>query len=343
MHVTLPRQPLRQACGLPAERRRPSVQRREIDAVDPPDHTPPHVGVDRLVEVQARQRLRNEGAGHALGVQRYAGTVEEVVQPVIGPPEPSVGRPHVGRQPVVDRIGVAYSRVGPLAYPAPPLETVVVAVAVYRAPAVETLLRANADQAAGTRRAAPPVQPLGEPVLELVVPHLLAEKRETAARVTSGRHRANPQLPLALLPRAPVTLEHGGAGGHLERDADPIDVEDVGIRRQHPVHVRERVAVLDLVIHVKYADAAFQPVPPDVVDAEIEQHAAVLASGEGDVDVVEGLENGFQPPLCPLVDVHGRRFFPYSMATYSFHSRTGTNPSARNTSAWRVSVTERIV
>ena len=140
VHVTLPRQPLRQACGLPAERRRPSVQRREIDAVDPPDHTPPHVGVDRLVEVQARQRLRNEGAGHALGVQRYAGTVEEVVQPVIGPPEPSVGRPHVGRQPVVDRIGVAYSRVGPLAYPAPPLETVVVAVAVYRAPAVETLL-----------------------------------------------------------------------------------------------------------------------------------------------------------------------------------------------------------
>ena len=218
-----------------------------------------------------------------------------------------------------------------------------VAVAVYRAPAVETLLRANADQAAGARRAAPPVQPLGEPVLELVVPHLLAEKRETAARVTSGRHRANPQLPLALLPRAPVTLEHGGAGGHLKRDADPIDVEDVGIRRQHPVHVRERVAVLDLVIHVKYADAAFQPVPPDVVDAEIEQHAAVLASGEGDVDVVEGLENGFQPPLCPLVDVHGRRFFPYSMATYSFHSRTGTNPSARNTSAWRVSVTERIV
>ena len=48
-----------------------------------------------------------------------------------------------------------------MAYPPLARKSVVVAVAVYRAPAVETLLRANADQAAGARRAAPPVQPLG--------------------------------------------------------------------------------------------------------------------------------------------------------------------------------------
>ena len=115
----------------------------------------------------------------------------------------------------------------------------------------------------------------------------------------------------------------------------PVEITDGGITKINNYYVSGD--------DPRHADAAFQPIPPDVVDAEIEQHAAVLASGEGDVDVVEGLENGFQPPLCPLVDVHGRRFFPYSMATYSFHSRTGTNPSARNTSAWRVSVTERIV
>jgi len=44
---------------------------------------------------------------------------------------------------------------------------------------------------------------------------------------------------------------------------------------------------------VEYREAAFQTVPPDIVHAEVEQHAAVLASREGDADVVEVIEDRF--------------------------------------------------
>ena len=49
-------------------------------------------------------------------------------------------------RPVVERIGVADAAAGPLAYPPFSGEPMVVAVAVNRAPAVEALLRADADQ-----------------------------------------------------------------------------------------------------------------------------------------------------------------------------------------------------
>ena len=293
--------------------------------------------------MQAGDGRRDERTGHALTVERHAGPVEKVVQPVVGPAETSVRRPDVGRQPVVERVGVADALAGPLAYPPFVREAVVVAVAVYRAPAVETLLRADADQTARARRAAACVEPFGETVLEFVVPHFVGEEREVAPRERSFGHLPHPNVPLRFLPRPPVLPEHRGAGLDLERHADPVDIENVGVRGQRPVHVVERVAVLDFVIHVEYADPAAQSVTPDVVDAEVEQHAAVLAAGEGDVDVVEKVEDRFQPPLCPLVDVHGCRFFPYCIVTYCVHSFVGTKPSVRNTSAWRSSVTERIV
>ena len=186
------------------------------------------------------------------------------------------------------------------------------------------------------------MEPLRETGLELVVPHLVGKERKIAPDKASRGHFTHPKASFGLLPRAPVTLEHRGTGLHLERHADPIDVEYVGIRCKRPIHVIDRIAVLYLVIHVEDPDPAVQPVPPDIVNAEVQQHAAVLAAGEGDVNVVEALEEYLQPLLGPFIDIHGRRLFPYSIATYSFHSRTGAKPSARNTSAWRISVTERI-
>ena len=115
------------------------------------------------------------------------------------------------------------------------------------------------------------------------------------------------------------------------------------VRGQRPVHVVERIAVLDFVIHMEHSDSALQSVLPDVVDAEVEQHTAVLAAGKGDVDIVEKVENRFQPLLCPLINIHGYRFLLYSIVTYCVHSFIGTNPSERNISAWRISVMERIV
>ena len=219
----------------------------------------------------------------------------------------------------------------------------VVAVAVNRAPAVEALLCADADQTARARRTAACVEPFGEAVLELVIPHFVGEEREILMRKASLRHLPYPNVPLRLLPRPPVLPEHRGAGLDLERHADPVDVEDVGVRGQRAVHVVERISVLDFVIHVEHPDSPPQSVPPDVVDAEVEQHAAVLAAGKGDVDVVEEVEDSFQPLLRTFVDVHGCRFFPYCIVTYCVHSFVGTNPSVRNTSAWRSSVMERIV
>ena len=211
-------------------------------------------------------------------------------------------------------------------------------------PAHWRIHRADADQAARACRPVAGVEPLGKAILEFVVPHVVPEEREVAVREAVRRHLSHPQFPLGLFPRPPVLLEHRGTGQHLERHADPVDVEYVGVRGQRPVDIVDRVAVLYLVVHVEYPDAAFQMVPPYVVDAQVEQHAAVLAAREGDVDVVEEIEYGFQPLLCPLVDVHGcGRLLSYCIATYCFHSRIAANPSVRNISAWRISVTERIV
>ena len=55
---------------IPAHHRRPAVQPGEIDPVDLAHHLAPHVGVDSPVEMQARERLRNEGAGHPLLLRR---------------------------------------------------------------------------------------------------------------------------------------------------------------------------------------------------------------------------------------------------------------------------------
>ena len=117
MHVALPGHSLRQMNRLPACGGCPTVQRCEIGSVYPAHHTAPCVRIDGFVEVQAGDGRRDERTGHALTVERHAGPVEEVVQPVVGPAETTVRRPDVGRQPVVERVGVADSAAAPLAYP----------------------------------------------------------------------------------------------------------------------------------------------------------------------------------------------------------------------------------
>ena len=70
-------------------------------------------------------------------------------------------------------------------------------------------------------------------------------------RKASLRHLPHPDVPLRLLPRPPVLPEHRGAGLDLERHADPVYIEDIGVLGQHAVHIVERIAVLDFVIHME--------------------------------------------------------------------------------------------
>ena len=137
-----------------------------------------------------------------------------------------------------------------------------------------------------------------------------------------------PKCPAWSRPTAASIVEHRNTGRDFETECRTQSTnENIGVRGQRPVHVVERIAVLDFVIHMEHSDSALQSVLPDVVDAEVEQHTAVLAAGKGDVDIVEKVENRFQPLLCPLINIHACRFLLYSIVTYCVHSFIGTNPS----------------
>ena len=182
------------------------------------------------------------------------------------------------------------------------MELVVAAVAVYATPAIETLLRTDSYKAAGGFGAFALVQPAREPALKFVIPHLRVVEVEILCGIAVFGHRPDPCLAHALIPRAPVLLEHGGAGRDLERYADAVHVQYIGVGCQSAVYVFDGFPVLNLVVHVENAYLAFQTVAPDVVDAEVEQHAAVLAARKGDVYVVEQIEDGFEPYLGCLID-----------------------------------------
>ena len=146
LHIGRPSHSFREFDFLPSQSRRVAIPSGESDTVYPVDHLSPHVRVYYPVQLQTRERLRQERARHALTVQRNARLIVEVVKAIIVPFELSVRRPHIRRQPVVNRIGIVNSG-GHFTRPRNPTVLVDVFVAVNAAPPVKTLLRANAHQA----------------------------------------------------------------------------------------------------------------------------------------------------------------------------------------------------
>ena len=279
IHVALPRMARRQFGPITGHGAARTVDAGEVHTVHTAYHLAPGVGVDGAVECQILLGSRDERTRHALLFERYARLIEEVVEPVVVPAEPSVCRPDVGREPVVQDVGVV--DVGAVA--ACPDQVPVLRRAfsrVYRAPSVVALLRSDADQTAGTVCPLEPVVPLREQQLEFVVPHLFRVEREVLCRVALRRHFAYPQFAFLLLPRPPVGLVHGGACGHFEGDADAIDFQQVFVGCEYAVDIAGGLLVLYLIVHVEYAEFPGYVVAAHVVDAQIEHHGAVLASGE---------------------------------------------------------------
>ena len=221
---------------------------------------------------------------------------------VVGVAELAVGGPDVHGLPVEEGVGVV-DVVAQLGGPAVVVVHLVLAGQVYAAPSVEALLGAYADEVAGAGGVLLLVEPLGEVHLELIVPHLGGVEGEILAGHAPFGHLPDPDVPHLLVPGAPVALVHRGAGGHAEGHADAVDLEDVLVVLQDAVHVLDSVVVLYLVVHVEDAELAFGAVAADVVHAEVQQHAAVLASGEGYAHVVELPEDDVQALHGQLVDV----------------------------------------
>lgn len=155
-----------------------------------------------------------------------------------------------------------------------------VAVAVDCAPAVVAFLCAYAHKEADATALFARTQPLGEESVEIVVPEVLVEKTEIAGGVASRRHVAHPDVAFGFLPRPPPGLEHGGACGHFKRNAAVVWLSDVAVGREALADILRGLAVLRLIVHMHHAETASGQVAADVVDAQVEQHAAVFPSGE---------------------------------------------------------------
>ncbi len=182
IHVLFPRKSRRTFYRLAAHSRRIAVYAREIHSVDPADHLPPCIRVNRTIYLQRGHALRNERTGNPLARDRNTGLPEQVIQPVVIPAEFTVGCPNVISLPVVERIGIVdviVNPVGPLEIPEP----LIILVAVYRPPTVIALLSAYPDKAAYPLAFLPAPQPRGEKHLEVIIPQFFAEK----VKILSGK------------------------------------------------------------------------------------------------------------------------------------------------------------
>ena len=95
----------RQFDGFPAHGRRTSVQTREVDAVDAPDHARPVGRINNFVKLQAFLGAVIKRACHPHLPDRKACLVQEIVKAVIVKTKTGVGRPDVADAPVIKRVG----------------------------------------------------------------------------------------------------------------------------------------------------------------------------------------------------------------------------------------------
>ena len=179
------------------------------------------------------------------------------------------------------------------------------------APAVKTFLRAYAYQKAGTDSIFLLMQPFGKIHLELVIPHRILIEWETFHRQMVFRHFPHPDVLHCRIPRTPIVLMHGRTGGYVEGYTNPIYFQNIFVVFQDTVHVINGHTVLDFIIHVVDTDFPFQPVPTDVVDTQVKQHAAILSSRKGNANIIELLEDNIQTLLCQFIHILLKRLHFY--------------------------------
>ena len=261
--------------------------------------------------------------------------MEGVIDAVIVVAVSRIGRPHVLHAPVVEGI----AGIGAIRIVCCPRQSFVgVLVSVDGATAVEALLGADADQTDGSALAAAFVAAV--PVAEVFVNLLLrdavvVEVEGMVVQVDDAgiiRHRACPQLALVLLPRIPILLELAGGGLASHRQAQPIGAHQMPQRvsGQGTGHIIRGCSVLRLEILVHDGDRFADAVRLHVVQAEVEQQAAVLAAGERHIDVVEFGEYGAQALLRRLVHVDSQGFHNFSSSL-----RARARSSRKRLAKWR--------
>ncbi len=184
------------------------------------------------------------------------------------------------------------------------------------------------------------MQPAGERTLELVIQHAAAEKREILPHPRTLGHLTHPMLFHLLVPRTPIALVHGCAGRHLERHAHAIHLQNVLIFFQHLVHETDGLVVLHLVIHVEHSQFPSRIMFAEILDAQKEQHTAVLPPRERHVHIVEILEHHIQADLNLLVHIQFLGFRRRSsILTYTFHVLITSNLCFLKTSISRICTT----
>ena len=123
---------------------------------------------------------------------RNTGLVIKVVQVVIRPAETRVGDPYVRSFPVEYGVSVELMPARPVR-PLIIAQPLVILVAVYGPPAVETLLRPDSHQAAYLFAFFLPTEPSGKQILEIIIPKFFRKKIEILLRQAILRHIAHPR------------------------------------------------------------------------------------------------------------------------------------------------------
>lgn len=301
LHETFPRIPFRQLDAFPSRRMGVPVNPGKVDPVHPANHPPPCIGVYDLVQGKAFYRLTDERACHPLPVKAHPRLIIQIVQMIVIPSELAVGNPHILCLPVIKRIEIVY----PFINSGAPFIVIVpfLGVFVNRTPPVVTFLRPDTHQTAGFPRPLLAMQPTGKADLEIIVPHLPVIEREITHSQRVIRHLPHPHFLLRVIPWTPVVLVHGSASGYTERHTYMIHVNHIKVTVQRTFHIIHSHAVLYLIIHMEYTDAAFQSVLSDMVNTHVEQYAAVLSSRKRNIYVIELPEYDLQAFLRQVIHV----------------------------------------
>ena len=184
---------------------------------------------------------------------------------IIVPAKPSIGYPDICRFPVENRISIE-DIISDFRSPPVIMIHLIFPGKVNTAPAIETFLRTNTYEKAGSYRIFSCMQPFGKMHLKLVVPHCIRIKREVLYGHTAFRHFPYPYITLLRVPRTPIILIHRCTGGYLERYAHAIYIQNILIGFQNTVHVIDSHAILDFIIHVVNTKFTLQIIATDVIN-----------------------------------------------------------------------------
>ena len=109
------------------------------------------------------------------------------------------------------------------------------------------------------------------------------------------RHFPHPGVPAGVVPGVPVHFVAAERGARGHGQADPIRLHTALDALEGAFHIFRRHSVLRFEILMKNTQRLLGEAAVPVIQHQIQQQAAVLPAGEGDIDIVELLKNEFQP------------------------------------------------